>query len=382
MSQSSGLEWFAVSNLKDSSDLVDTASTATLFTSRAWFERWLASFGGRDSGWWRPPPPSLLEFPYVKGAHRIGPISLNVAWGAANSYSPRFDVCGLGIPTAEDFRRMMHELDVSTLVFPLLSGASRLARAFHETPSGLWWFRDFCEAAPFVKCTGSWEAYLASRGRTRRKSWLSYERNAAKAGMSVEILSLWSDISRNFDQMLAVEASGWKGKLGSSIVQNPKARSFYEGFCREFASLDALRVFILRSEQRIVAFQICALDAGILTGLKSGYLEEYAKDSPGQALHLHIVRWAFSQPNVHLYDMLGPTSPTKMKWATGVDELSTIYVFRRGVGGRVARLRWAIAPMAKAWLRTRMSRSTPAVSDRAGINAVSAPRSDWSRPDE
>jgi hypothetical protein len=286
-----------------------------------------------------------------------------------NPYRPRL--------SPDDGRARRLYACIPAAVRHLEAGASIRAGAVR-----LWWFRDFCEAAPFVKCTGSWEAYLASRGRTRRKSWLSYERNAAKAGMSVEILSSWSDISRNFDQMLAVEASGWKGKLGSSIVQNPAARSFYEGFCREFASLDALRVFILRSERRVVAFQICGLDAGVLTGLKSGYLEEYAKDSPGQALHLHIVRWAFSQANVHLYDMLGPTSLTKMKWATGVDELSTIYVFRRGVSGHMARLRWAIAPMAKAWLRARLSRPTPAASDRAGVNAISAHRSDWNRRDE
>ncbi len=358
-------------NLTDSSDIIENASADTLFTSRAWFDRWLTSFGGPASGWWRPPRPSLLEFPYVKTARRIGPISLNVAWGAANFHSPRFDVCGTGVPTGDDFRVMMRDLDVSALVFPLLSPTSRLARAFEQPSADLWWFRDFCEAAPFVDCTGSWEAYFASRGRTRRKSWLSFERHAAKAGMSVEMLSSWNDIARIFDQMLAIEASGWKGRRGSSIIQNPKARSFYEGFCQDFASRDELRVFLLRREKRIIAFQICGLHAGVLTGLKSGYLQEYAKDSPGQVVHLHIVRWAFSQANVRVYDMLGPSSPTKMKWATGVDELSTIYVFRRSLGGGVARFRWAIGPKAKAWVSQRLRRPTPEPSDGDGVNAAS-----------
>jgi CelD/BcsL family acetyltransferase involved in cellulose biosynthesis len=181
--------------------------------------------------------------------------------------------------------------------------------------------------------------------------------------MSVEALASWSDVGRHFDEMLAVEASGWKGRLGSSIVQNPKLRNFYESVCQNFAAVDALRVFLLRKDRRIVAFQICTLHAGTLTGLKSGYLEEYAKESPGQVLHLHIVRWAFSQANVRIYDMLGPTSTTKMKWATGVDELSTIYVFRQSFGGAIAGLRWALAPRAKAWLRQRLGKSRQDADD-------------------
>ena len=321
-----------------------------MFTSRRWFERWLGSFGGDGAGWWRPPGPAQIALPHVIKAHRIGPVSIRVAWGAANFHSPRFDACGSRPPTAEDLRRMMSELDVSMLVFPLLSKESLIGRAFAGPMPGLWWYRDFCEAAPYVDCAGAWDAYLATRGRTRKRTWVSLDRQAASAGMSIEVLSTWDDIDRHFDQMLAVEASGWKGRLGSSIVQSPHVHRFYEEFCRDFAAAGALRVFLLRRDDRIVAFQICALEQGVLTGLKSGYLEEHAKDSPGQILHLNIVRWAFAQPDVRAYDMLGPASAMKMKWATGIDELSTIYVFRRRPGGAVARLRWQIFPFLRSWL--------------------------------
>ncbi|HKW81142.1 MAG TPA: GNAT family N-acetyltransferase [Casimicrobiaceae bacterium] len=285
--------------------------------------------------------------------HRIGPVSIRVAWGAANFHSPRFDACGSGPPTAADLRRMMSDLDVSMLVFPLLSKASLIARAFAGAMPGVWWYRDFCESAPYVDCTGAWDAYLATRGKTRRKTWASLDRQAARAGLSIEMLSTWNDIERPFDQMLAVEASGWKGRLGSSIVQTPHVERFYREFCRDFADAGALRVFLLRHAERIVAFQICALENGVLTGLKSGYLEEHASDSPGQILHLNIVRWAFAQPHVRAYDMLGPASAMKMKWATGIDELSTIYVFRKSPGGALARLRWQIAPRLRSRLAGR-----------------------------
>ncbi len=367
-----------MSILQDSNDILEGIPAETLFASRPWFERWLAAFGRAPSGWWHPAGSLLLEFPYVIRPSRIGPLSVRVAWAAANSYTPKFDVCGIGTPTSEHFRAMMRELDVSMLVFPLLSNTSRLAQAVTRGDAALWWFRDFCEAAPYVDCTGSWEDYLKSRGRTRRRSWLSLERHALTAGMSVDTLSSWNEIAPHFGEMLAIEASGWKGRLGSSIAQSPILRAFYEGVCQSFAIQNALRVFVLRREGQMIAYQICTLHAGILTGLKTSYLEQYAKDSPGQLLHFYIVRWAFAQPDVRIYDMLGPTSQTKLRWATGVDELSTIYVFRRSCGGLLARMRWAAAPRAKAWLRRRLTGTVGRKADAHAL-ATSEPQSALTR---
>jgi CelD/BcsL family acetyltransferase involved in cellulose biosynthesis len=259
---------------------------------------------------------------------------------------------------------MIRDLKVSALVFPLLSRTSKLARAADGNDSSLSVFWDFCEAAPFVDCAGGWEAYLESRGKTRRNSWLYYERRAFKGGSTFESLSSWEDIFGQFDEILAVEASGWKGQQGSAIVQNQALQNFYRELCEEFARLGKLRVFVLRRAGRIIAFQICTLHAGTLSCLKIGYLEELAKESPGQVLQLQIIKWAFSQPDVKVFDMLGPASDTKLKWATGVENLFTLYVFRRSLGGGIAKLRWEIGPKVKAWLRG------PARTDAVQNNAA------------
>ena len=356
------------------SNIVDALPVETLFASRIWFERWLASFGGERSGWWRPPVSASYELPYVLRRSRIGPFAVSVAWGAANFHTPRFDVCGGGTPTPEHVHLMLRELEASVLVFPLVSRGSKIARAAERASRDLWLFRDFCESAPFIDCAGSWEGYLASRGKTRSREWRYNERRAANAGMSVAMLSFWSETAPILDQMLAVEASGWKGELGSSISQSARLRTFYEEVCRDFASLGAIRVFLLWSAERIVAFQICVLHAGTLTSWKIGYLAEFAKYSPGQVLQMHILRWAFMQADVLIFDMLGPVSPTKMKWATGIDELSTIYVFRRSAGGAIARLRWQIAPRLKSRLARASEARVPEEHDDETTDATAAER--------
>jgi len=261
-----------------------------------------------------------------------------------NSYTPQYDVLGSGAPSRSDLANIMKELGASVLVFPLVAWSSRLIRALDSSAFGLGTFLDDCEAAPLIDCTGSWDAYLATRRASRRAEWLDKERRLLEAGARLEVLSSWEDVFPVFEDLLTVEASGWKGRNGTSIRQVPEARRFFEGICRDFAAAKKLRVFVLRRESRVIAFKICTLHAGRLSSLKTGYLEEFAKNSPGVVLQLWVSRWCFEQPDVELFDFLGPATPNKLEWSTRVEELYTLYVFRPTPAGALAWLRWSAAP--------------------------------------
>jgi CelD/BcsL family acetyltransferase involved in cellulose biosynthesis len=161
----------------------------------------------------------------------------------------------------------------------------------------------------------------------------------------------WDDVSAIFDELLLVEASGWKGRGGTAISQSTATRGFYEGLCKEFATLGNLRVFLYLREDKIAAFHICLLHAGTMTSLKIGYRQEFAKESPGQVLRLWVLQWCFAQTDVRVFDMLGPSSENKLRWATGVEDLYTIYVFESSLRGWAARARWQFAPGLKASFR-------------------------------
>ncbi len=350
-------------------------SAETLFESDLWFRLWLDAFGSAESGRWRASsqaaPP--VEIPYLIENRQVGPFRLRIAAAAANSHSPRFDVCGSGSLTAADLRNMMRDLQVAALVFPFVSESSRLGRAIGQEDRMLSSHRDFCEASPYVDCTGNWDQYLKSRGKTRRNTWLYYERRAQKNQCTFDNLTDWQDILKMFDQILAVEASGWKGKAGTSIVQNLAIREFYTRLCEELARSGRLRVFLLRKDERILAFQLCTLYGGTLSCLKIGYLEEYASESPGQVLQLQIVRWAFSEPSVRIFDMLGPASETKLKWATDVERLFTYYIFHSSLAGTIAKLRWKTGPNVKEFLGKRgIKRSTKIQSASSNDDNVRA----------
>lgn len=324
----------------------------TLFATELWFSHWLAAFGGASSGIWRAGAVDSAAIPYVLETHRVGPLRLKIARAASNAHTPRFDAYGTHPPTAEALHVMMRSLDVSALIFPYLSGDSRLARTIRAAGSGLRWHCEPCESAPYVDCTGDWQVYLAGRKKSHRANWLSDERRAISAGTQFEVLSTWDDVAQVFHDVLQVEAAGWKGRAGSAMLHDAAVRGFYEGLCRDLAELGKLRLFLYRRDGRIGAFQICALHAGVLSSLKIGFLEDYAKESPGQVLQLWTLKWAFAQPDVCTFDTLGPATDSKLRWATGVEDLVTLYVFRPTPGGVVALARWKIGPQ----LKERLSR--------------------------
>jgi CelD/BcsL family acetyltransferase involved in cellulose biosynthesis len=341
-----------MNSLVASGTTVDIDQAGTIFATRVWFAHWLAAFGNPNDGIWFPAgQPYGPCIAYQLQQLRLGPFRLRVARAAANSHTPRFDVYGAPSITAAQLTEMMVDLRVSALVFPFLPWTSRLARAVETNPNEISWYRDDCESAPYIDCTGDWDQYLAARSKTHRAKWLSDERRALRAGARFEILSTWEEISKVFAELLEVEASGWKGRAGSAISQDGAARRFYKGLCEELAPLGKVRVFLYRRDQRIAAFYLCLIHAGTISSVKIGYREAFAKESPGQVLRLWILKWAFAQPEISTFDMLGPATENKLRWATGTEDLYTLYVFRSSPGGLIARTRWAIGPAVKHRIR-------------------------------
>jgi CelD/BcsL family acetyltransferase involved in cellulose biosynthesis len=245
---------------------------------------------------------------------------------------------------------MMAGLNVSLLLFPYLSANSKLLQAVREKPDGLLYQLDACESAPYVDCSGGWDEYWASRGKSRTEWGRRERRLMDDQGARLACLTRWDEIAPIFDTILAIEASGWKGQRGSAIAQSPQTLAFYSRAAQLWAGEDRLRLFVLYVQDRPIAFELNALSGGVLNCVKHGYLESCAKLGPGQVLRIQVLRWAFAQPEIALFDMFGPATEAKLKWATGVEDLYTLRIFRRAPGGLLAWARLVAAPRLKAKL--------------------------------
>lgn len=330
----------------------DNSCRDTISTLEEWYQIWLDAFGGARAGIWQEPAGSA-RIPYITCTEKVGGFSIETAAGAANDHTPRYDILGVLHDNDAAFRTMLADLGVSVLVFPYVSQNSRLLARFPASDTRLLHHIEFCEASPRVNCEIPWDDYWKSRGKSRQ-TWSRRERQLIeKRNARFHVLRAWEEVDGVLGTVLDIEASGWKGRSGTAIKQEASTLRFYTRLIEWCARMDLLRLFVLELDERIIAFQITTQLNGAIFMLKIGYLEEYGSHSPGQVLQTQILRWAFSQPDVKIFDMLGgggEAFKTKMRWATEVENLYTLRIFRNNLPGAWAWLRYAIAPRVKRFL--------------------------------
>ncbi len=313
------------------------------------------AFGDEDCGIWRPGDGrGDLAIPYRRRPLRVGPLRIPAAAAAANDHTPRFDSLGNRAPDASTLLRMMRELGVHCLVFPYLAPDARLLRAAMRG-QGIACHRDLCEYSPYVDCSRPWDDYWQSLGRSSRATWGRRERRLVRdRDARLQVYSEWAAVAPLWERLLEIEASGWKGEMGTAIAQSPVTRQFYTRLAQALADAGRLRLFTLEiPAQGIIAFELTEFSDGVLYQLKVGYDQAWHKHSPGQALRVQLLRWAFAQPDVRAFDMLGgggKAAAVKRKWATDATRLETLYLFRPSLPGRLAWLRYRVAPAWKARL--------------------------------
>lgn len=302
---------------------------------------------------WRSLNGKLVAIAFVRRDLQFGPLRIAAASGASNDHTARYDIVGALENPASQLGSMLQTLGISLISFDYLSFDSRLLSAVRANDHGLWYHVDYCEDSPYVNCQQAWEQYWISRGTTRQL-WARRERKLMeRMGARFRCLDQWEEIEPLLPSVFEVEASGWKGEQGSAIKQSPMTLGFYSRCLRHWAERGWLRLFLLELNGSIIAFQITALDGGVIYQVKVGYDERHASLSPGQVLQLQLLRWAFANDQILAYDMLGgggKAAGNKRKWATDATPLYTLRVFRFSLGGGLAWLRFVVAPRLKAIL--------------------------------
>ena len=102
---------------------------------------------------------------------------------------------------------------------------------------------------------------------------VTYELHAPRT--SAEFLPL-------YEQLLRIEAAGWKGKEGSALAKNETQRAFFSRYGVLASQAGQLRLAFLRVDGVLAAMQYAVEWNGAFWLFKVGYDEAFAKCSPGQ----------------------------------------------------------------------------------------------------
>jgi CelD/BcsL family acetyltransferase involved in cellulose biosynthesis len=274
---------------------------------------------------------------------------------ATNAHTPHFEVVG------ED------EGVVGALVDDVYSGRPRAVALGCLDPAQPGWAAALAAAraaryrvsarvalrSPCVVVEGDHEAYLRTRRRgfgadLRRRSRRLAEHGTVTFGPA------------ELDELLALEATGWKARRGTAIAAHAATRAFYGAITAWAGARGTLRLLALRLDGRPLAVLLGVEDNGVHYLLKGGFDTAYARYSPGQLVLAEAIRRAFAD-GLRRVELGAGCDPYKLQWADAVRERVGMHAFAPTFGGSLG------------WVA--VARGRP-LAERAGLDGALRPLRD------
>jgi len=175
--------------------------------------------------------------------------------------------------------------------------------------------------------TGGFDAYLAGLGNLR-SNLKRYRRKLESRGkVSVEIRK-GTDAQADFmPEFLALEASGWKGRNGTAILNDPRATTFYKALAENFAAQGRLEWYLIRVDGQLVAAQLALRCGSALILPKYAFNEDFAECRPGSLLTEEIFREAFARPEIREVNPVSHSEADR-HWRMSQDDYVSLHLVR------------------------------------------------------
>ncbi len=260
--------------------------------------------------------------------------------GVMNKGHTPYWMCALadGRPDAggEIIDHLLRSAEVIDLMRVRSDGPLRTALldATATRPVSVWW--DDVGADAFIKLFSPWEEFVKTFpkkviGNIRRR-----RRILEKAGkLTFEINHGGDRLSELVDECMELETRGWKSQSGTTILSNPVTKQFYHELAKEMSAAGRLAIYVLRLDGRMIAFEYCIRAQGKIDALKESYDPEWSRCSPSQVLRLNILQHEIEQGGIAGYH-LGRPSQWKLRWASDVERLGRLRIYRRSLRSAAA----------------------------------------------
>lgn len=309
---------------------------------------------------------------------RLGPLRFALLASPTNLQTCYFDLEGEGASTealAALPTRLLRTGAAQVRIDWLAEDARLLAAAQDWAPRHRTLIEPFA-LSPLADCRGGFEAYLARAGSSVAKYWKACRRHILEGPLDFSVVTGGPGLGALVEEMLALEAAGWKGGEGTAILSNAADAAFYRSLAFAAAEAGALRIAVLREEGRLIAFEYCVVGGGSVLAMKVGYDESRRRIQPGHLVALMNIRDACADPALEWYDMLGNgmrIAPYKQRFATHCRTLYRIRLFARTPVGLLLYALYRAKPFAKRLRSLVRRRSSEELRlQKAGTGSVHA----------
>lgn len=317
----------APGRLADRAQEWDALATATPspFLTAAWLQ-----------AWWEASPQAVrcLLLHDGSGRLRAGALvvrhSTGVVRGAADVHSGDWGVVGTDADARAAAWRELAALahPVGRLLLPSLDhGALESARGALE-PLGHRVVELDRLDSPALTLPASHGELLAGVSRNLRSQLGRSRRALERDGRLVlRTTTRIEGLEHDLEVFLRLEASGWKGRMGTAVLSTPRTAALYRRFARLAAAAGSLRLHLLELDGVAVAGDLACRVAGRSALVKTAFDETRANDRPGLVLRAEALRAAIAE-GADEYDFLGAPDAYKTRWGAELRPRSTVLAAR------------------------------------------------------
>ncbi len=244
-----------------------------------------------------------------------------------------------------------------------LARALRLEASFRELPLVE---QEHPASEVSVPLAGPWSEFERRLSRNLRRDGRHHAKLAALGKLEMEVCEGGPCLGPALDACFELEARGWKGTSGSSILGEPGARLFYKLLAARAAARGKLALYQLKLDGRLIAFEYDLRSEGRLDCLKIGYDQSLARHSPGTVLRMMVLRRSIERGEAGSYH-LGAASPWKDRWVSQHERMGTLRVYADRARARL--VHWAVPLLREGIKRVPGARRTVGLL-RAGLARV------------
>ncbi len=146
------------------------------------------------------------------------------------------------------------------------------------------------------------------------------------------------EIRVRMEEFLALEASGWKGRKRSAMVNDRLRAAFAREAITNLAEADQVRIHTLDLDGRAIASMVVFIMAGEAYTWKTAFDETYARYSPGKLLVADLTEWHLDDANIQRTDSCAmPDHPIMARFWKEREAMGTLVVGLRSNADRDVR---------------------------------------------
>lgn len=191
------------------------------------------------------------------------------------------------------------------------SASTRAMRARRRTPVT----ERFESRGAYLPTVGDFADYRAGLSRNFRNNLNKAANKLRKLGdVKFSFLEGEQAAPSVLSHLMAVEASGWKGREGTAIANDPDLVEFYTALVQRLWEARLLEWHLLEADGEVLAANLAVRFGATVLAWKLGYDEAHRRCSPGNLLFEKLAERAFADPDIDEIN-LSTDQPWYDNWA-------------------------------------------------------------------